>query len=130
MSLVRSSSHLAPLCAAVLLVGCAAGRGRSGPVAIELDVPQRALPATGLCRIWIPGQPVSRQPMTRGCDGIVGAAPLGSWVLYRPDDGSREVIVRYMSRGTPGWVTGIDAFSVDTMRLTRIVMAFRGEPPR
>jgi hypothetical protein len=66
--------------------------------------------------------------MTRGCEGIEGAAPLGSRILFRPEDGSREVLVSYMSRATPGWVTGIDAFNVDTMRLTRVVMAFRGEP--
>jgi hypothetical protein len=27
----------------------------------------------------------------RGCDGIEWTAPLGSRILYRPDDGGREV---------------------------------------
>jgi hypothetical protein len=121
---------LALLVAVGALTGCASGGSDQGPVGIELSVPRSAIPSTGLCRVWISGLATSQQPMSRGCEGIEDTAPLGSRVLYRPDDSSREVHVSYMSRAAPGWVTGIDAFSVDTMRLTRVIMAYRGEPPK
>jgi len=112
-----------------LAVACAPGGSEGDVVGIRLDVPRSAIPGTGLCRIWLSGVPVSQQPMVQGCDGIEYSAPLGSRVLHRPADGSREVHVSYMSRATPGWVTGIDAFSIDTMRLVRVILPYVGEPP-
>lgn len=114
---------------AALVVACASGGSEEGVLGIRLDIPRSAMPGTGLCRIWLSGVPTSQQPMVQGCDGIEYSAPLGSRILYRPADGSREVHVSYMSRATPGWVTGIDAFSIDTMRLTRVILPYVGEPP-
>lgn len=116
--------------AAGFAAACASGGHDQGVLGIQLNVPRSAIPGTGLCRIWLTGVPTSRQPMVQGCDGIEYSAPLGSRVLYRPDDGSREVHVSYMSRATPGWVTGIDAFSIDTMRLVRVILPYVGEPPQ
>lgn len=115
--------------AAGLATACAPGGSAGGVLGIQLDVPRSAIPGTGLCRIWLSGVSNSQQPIAQGCDGIEYSAPLGSRVLYRPGDGSREVHVSYMSRATPGWVTGIDAFSIDTMRLVRVILPYVGEPP-
>ncbi len=109
-----------------LACGGAGSSDSSVPAPIELGIPQDELPSPGLCRVWISGRSASQQPLARGCEGIEWTAPLGARILYRPDDGSREVHVRYMSRGSRGLVTGIDAFSVDTMRLIRVIMSYNG----
>lgn len=112
----------------VMLAVVACGGAVSGDsvAPIMLRIPKDELPSPGLCRVWVSGQSNSMQPLARGCDGIEWTAPLGSRVLYRPDDGSREVHVKHMSRATPGLVTGVDAFSIDTLRLIRVIMPYNG----
>ncbi len=111
----------------VVTAACAGGSSDGGVTPIELNVPKDQMPSPGLCRVWVSGEATARQPLARSCDGIEWTAPLGTRILYRPDDGSREVHVRYMSRSTPGFVTGIDAFDIDTMRLVRVIMSYRKE---
>lgn len=114
--------------ACLVFAGCAGGSSDGeGVTPIELSIPRSSLPSPGFCRVWVSGTAVSRQALQRSCDGIEWTAPLGARILYRPDDGSREVHVRYMSRGTRGFVTGIDAFDIDTMRLKRVIMPYTGE---
>jgi hypothetical protein len=115
--------------AAGMAVAAACGGGSSdgGVTPIELGVPKDQIPSPGLCRVWVSGGRISQQPLARSCDDIEWAAPLGALVLYRPDDGSREVHVKYMSRNTPGFVTGIDAFDIDTLRLLRVIQAYTKE---
>jgi hypothetical protein len=98
-----------PLFVGLVVAACGAGGSGGSGAPIELSVPKGELPSPGL-----------------GCDGIEWTAPLGSRVLYRPDDGRREVHVKYMSRATHGLVTGIDAFSIDTLRLIRVIMPYNG----
>ena len=104
--------------------GCGSKRSETaGP--IRLDVPLRAIPAPGLCRVF--GGTSNRLPqLSRSCDGIENVAPLGSRVLYRPDNNSRTVEVRYMSTSHPGEVTGIDLFNIDTRNLVRIIQSYNG----
>ena len=109
-------------------MACAGGQSDSGVTPIELNIPKSAIPSPGLCRIWVSGVESAQQQLARSCEDIEWTAPLGARILYRPDDGSREVIVRYMSRSTPGWVTGIDAFDIDTMRLVRVIQEYTREP--
>ncbi len=105
--------------------GCGSKGGETaGP--IRLDVPRSAIPAPGLCRVWLDRSLNRRQQLTRSCDGIENTAPLGSRVLYRPDDKSRTVEVRYMSRSHPGEVTGIDLFNIDSRNLVRIIQSYNG----
>ncbi len=103
----------------------ASGGGESG-APVRLNIPRSALPGPGLCRVWISGRSLSRQPLTRGCEGIENTAPLGSRVLYRPGASSREVHVRYMSTSYAGVVSGIDAFNMDTLRLVRVIQPYQG----
>ena len=108
---------------------CGGGSSDGGVTPIELSVPKDQLPSPGLCRVWVSGGQTGQQPLARSCDDIEWTAPLGSLVLYRPDDGSREVHVRYMSSNTPGFVTGIDAFDIDTLRLVRVIQEYTRETP-
>jgi len=110
----------------VAIVACGGAVSGDSVAPIMLRIPKDELPSPGLCRVWVSEQSNSMQPLARGCDGIEWTAPLGSRVLYRPDDGSREVHVKYMSRATPGLVTGVDAFSFDTLRLIRVIMPYNG----
>ncbi len=105
--------------------GCGSKGGETaGP--IRLDVPRRAIPAPGLCRVWLDRSESRLQRLPRSCDGIENVAPLGSRVLYRPDNKSRTVEVRYMSRSHPGEVTGIDLFNIDNGNLVRIIQSYNG----
>jgi hypothetical protein len=115
-----------PLFVGLVVAACGAGGSGGSGAPIELSVPKGELPSPGLCRVWVSRQSDSQQPLARGCDGIEWTAPVGSRVLYRPDDGRREVHVKYMSRATHGLVTGIDAFSIDTLRLIRVIMPYNG----
>ena len=104
---------------------------RSTTAAVPLDetgpplsftLPPSAIPSTGLCRIWVPDSDVSAQLQATGCSGIEYSAPLGSVVLFRPRDGSRNVHVCWMSTSETAVVDGIDAFSVDKLRLVREIL--------
>ena len=107
---------------------CAGGPSGEPASPVRLDIPKSALPGPGLCRVWVGGLAVS-QRLPRGCDGVENTAPIGSRVLFRPDDRSRTVHVRYMSPSTPGEVIGIDVFNIDTGRLVRVLQRY-GDPAR
>ncbi len=114
---------------AVTTSACAGGPSGEPASPVRLDIAKSALPGPGLCRVWVGSPVVSQQPLPRACDAIEHTAPLDSRVLFRPDDGSRTVHVRYMSTFTPGEVIGIDVFDIDTGRLVRVLQRY-GEPPR
>ncbi len=108
---------------------CAGGSGDEPASPVRLDIAKSALPSPGLCRVWVGSLAVSQQPLPRACDAIENTAPLDSRVLFRPDDRSRTVHVRYMSTSIPGDVIGIDVFNIDTGRLVRVLQRY-GEPAR
>ncbi len=114
---------------AVATSACAGGPGGEPASPVRLDIAMSALPGPGLCRVWVDGLAVSQQPLPRGCDAIENTAPLDSRVLFRPDDRSRTVHVRYMSTSSRGEVIGIDVFNIDTGRLVRVLQRY-GEPAR
>ncbi len=110
--------------AAVVLASWSCGGSRSPddpPLDFKIDIPKRAFPSPGLCRVWISGRAVSQQPLSRSCENIEFSAPLGSRVLRRPKDGSRDMVVWYMDTSERGKIEGIDVFNVDTGRLIRVV---------
>ena len=92
-------------------------------------MPKDQLPSPILCRVWVSGGQTNQQPLARSCDDVEWTTPFGPLILYRPADGSREVQVRYMSRSTPRFVTGIDAFDFGTLRLLRVMQEYTRETP-
>lgn len=117
---------------AVLLgatAACIRQQVEEGTSPIRLDIPRSALPAPGLCRVWVNGLPVSQQPLSRGCVGIENTAPLGSRVLYRPDDGTRRLVVCHISTSHHGEIEGMDLFNINNSRLIRVLQRYGEDPP-
>lgn len=86
-----------------------------GPsTAVTLGVPPGHLPPPGMCRIWIPGRPPGRQARARSCDGILGAAPAGAWILYRPGEDRRVIHVRYIDERRAGIILRIRVFDAES----------------
>jgi hypothetical protein len=114
------------LAASVLggLAACGARSGTDTPTVspTQLEFSRREIPAPGLCRI---GETGASQ---RTCDGIEFAAPPGSSVLYRPDDGSRRVVVCYLDVSDPGVIVGVDVFDIDTRRHIEVILSRKGPP--
>ncbi len=55
-------------------------------------------------------------------------APLGSRVLYRPDDGSRKVFMCYLNTSEPREIIGIDVYDMDNRQIIDVLQR-RGDPP-
>lgn len=103
------------------LVACAGG----GLPPLALDARRGAVPPTGLCRVWTGN---ARAHPVRSCDGIESTAPVGAEILYRPEDGSRRVVVCILSQASRYEIVGIDLYDVDTGRLVAVLQDF-GDPP-
>src|SRR5437773_169185 len=86
-----------------------------------LSIPPGQLPAAGECRLWIPGDPPGRQPRpkSRPCDGMVAAAPAGSWVLYVPANDPKVVYVRMIDERRAGVVVRVQVFDIQSKQLVR-----------
>ena len=114
-----SLATLSGLAAVVALAACggppAEGESTSP---MTLDLPRNQIPTPGNCRIVSPGQ------FNRTCEGIEFAAPVGTRVLYRPDDGSRRVVVCYMHTSHQAEIIGVDVFNMDTGRHLRTIQAY------
>ncbi len=90
---------------------------------LEFDLPRSYIPAPGLCRIYYPRRPEESEYLqAQGCDNIENAVQLEGVILYRPRDDSRNVHVCHMSRSEQGVVDGIDAVSVDQLRMVRVIL--------
>jgi hypothetical protein len=90
---------------------------------LEFDLPRNMIPSPGLCRIYYPRRPdESMHLQAQGCNNIENTVNLGGVILFRPRDGSRNVHVCHMSRSEQGVVDGIDAVSVDRLRVVRVVL--------
>ena len=91
------------------------------PSNVTLNIPPGHLPEIGECRVWIPRLPPGQQPRpkSRSCEGIAGAAPAGSWILYRPSDDRSVVHVRLIDERRAGVVIRIRIFDLDSNRLLR-----------
>ena len=89
---------------------------------LEFDLPRSYIPSPGLCRIYYPRRPAESDVLqAQGCNNIENTVNLGGVILFRPRDGSRNVHICYMSRSEQGVVDGIDAVSVDKLRIVRVV---------
>ena len=53
----------------------------------------------------------------------------GTRLLYRPDDGTRRVVVCYMHTSHVGEIIGVDVFNMDNGRLIETIMKVGGTPP-
>jgi len=106
------------------LTACGARSSNDVPTVspTQLEFSGREIPAPGLCRIG------ERGASQRTCDGIEFAAPPGSSVLYRPDDGSRRVVVCYLDLSDPGVIVGVDVFDIDTGRHIEVILSRKGPP--
>ncbi len=94
----------------------------SGPP-LEFNLPRSYIPSPGFCRIYYPDRPAESDLLqAQSCSNIEHTVMTGGVVLFRPRDGSRNVHVCYMSRSEPGVVDGIDAVSVDRMRIVRVIL--------
>ena len=99
----------------VVVVETRPNTSERGPsTAATLGVPPGHLPPPGECRVWIPGRPPGRQARPRSCDGILGTAPAGAWILYRPGQDRRVVHVRYVDERRAGIVIRIRVFDAES----------------
>jgi hypothetical protein len=90
---------------------------------LEFNLPRSYIPSPGFCRIYYPRRPEeSDRLQAQSCTNIEYSVMTGGIVLYRPRDGSRNVHVCYMSRSEPGVVDGIDAVSIDKLRVVRVIL--------
>ena len=89
-----------------------------------LGVSTSEIPPPGLCRTMGVGG------MSRSCEGVEYVAPQGSRLLYRPNDGSRRVVVCYMHSSNVGEIIGVDVFNINTGRLIETIMRVNDTPPR
>lgn len=106
----------------VLLAAACAGGPGPGASPVTLGERRAAVPPPGLCRWYEGGMPLA-------CDGIEYAAPLGSQILYRPDDRSRTVLVCFLSTAEPRRIIGMDLFNLDSGNLIEVVQRYGDEPP-
>lgn len=97
-----------------------------GVAPVTFPAPLSAVPPPGLCRVLSEDQRQSSR--LQRCDGIEWEARPGDVVVYRPEDGSRMVVVCYMSMAERGVIDGVDVFDVDTGELIEVIRR-HGEPP-
>lgn len=110
--------------AIVAIVACSPPPEGESMSPVTLDVPARDVPPPGMCRLMSVGN------MNRGCEGIELAAPQGTRLLYRPDDGTRRVVVCYMHTSHIGEIIGVDVFNMDNQRLIETIMKVGDPAPR
>jgi hypothetical protein len=107
----------------VALAACGGGSPSTFPASLD------AIPPPGLCRVVkIDYEGNARLSAVQDCDDVEWAADPGDMVLYRPDDGSRMVVVCFMSVADRGQIDGVDVYHVDTGELIDVIQRY-GEPP-
>lgn len=108
--------------AAVFVAGCG---GPPGGRVTDFPVPREVVPPPGRCRVW---RQDDRPSPIKECRNIEYEADPGGVVVYRPDDGSRRLVVCYMSVAERGRIDGVDVYDIDTGDLLEIIQR-HGEPP-
>ena len=127
---MRSLRQLAPALAVLSATACGsistgpssqpAPAARRGPSpAATLGIPPGHLPAPGMCRVWMPGQPPGHQPRARSCDRIERTAPAGSWIVSLPTRDKKVVHVRVMDQRRTGVVLRLRVYDAQRGTLVR-----------
>jgi hypothetical protein len=116
----------------IIALGAVACGGKSGayPSPMTLGISWDDLPPPGRCRAWVGGLPAAAQPLPQDCDSIEYSTPPGSRILYRPDDGTRRVVVCYLSPSETGRIIGVDVFDMDSQRLLEVLQSYGEDPPQ
>lgn len=90
--------------------------------AARFGIPPGHLPPPGQCRVWMPGEPPGKQKKKNAsgdCSSLARQVPAGGWLVYRPSEDKKEVVVREYGPGDR--VTSIKVFDVVTGAFLREV---------
>jgi hypothetical protein len=88
--------------------------------AAKYGIPPGHLPPPGKCRVWVPGEPPGQQKKkypAGDCDEIAGQVPPGAWLVYRPGEDKKEVVVREYGAGSQ--ITSVRVYDIVTGALLR-----------
>ncbi|MHC4481336.1 MAG: hypothetical protein ACYS1C_10280 [Planctomycetota bacterium] len=88
--------------------------------AAKFGIPPGHLPPPGQCKVWIPGEPPGQQKKkykAGDCGTVSRQVPAGGWLVYRPGEDKKEVVVR--EYGSAGDVISISIFDIVTGALLR-----------
>lgn len=88
--------------------------------AARFGIPPGHLPPPGQCRVWMPGEPPGKQKKKYSsgeCDSVSRDVPAGGWLVYRPGENKKEVVVR--EYGSAKQVTSVRVFDIVSGALLR-----------
>jgi len=83
--------------------------------AAKFGTPPGHLPPAGQCRVWMPGEPPGKQKKkypSGACDSVSRDVPAGGWLVYRPGEDKKEVVVR--EYGSERQITSVKVFDIVT----------------
>jgi hypothetical protein len=82
--------------------------------AARFGIPPGHLPPPGRCRVWIPSEPPGKQKTQAAgdCATVSRQVPAHGWLVYRPGEGKKEVVVR--EYGAERQVVSIKVFDIVT----------------
>ena len=90
--------------------------------AARFGIPPGHLPPPGQCRVWMPGEPPGKQKKKNAagdCSRLARQVPAGGWLVYRPSEDKKEVVVR--EYGAADRITSIRVFDLVTGAFLREV---------
>lgn len=83
--------------------------------AAKFGIPPGHLPPAGQCKVWMPGEPPGKQKKKYNagdCSDVSRDVPAGGWLVYRPGEDKKEVVVR--EYGAERQVTSVKVFDIVT----------------
>lgn len=83
------------------------------------------LPPPGRCSL-ASGRAIDRED--RDCDDLEGIADPGQIILFRPTDGSGQIVVCHMDPLERGLIDAVEVFDINTGELVEVIQR-HGEPP-
>jgi hypothetical protein len=90
--------------------------------AAKFGIPPGHLPPPGQCKVWMPGEPPGKQKKKHAagdCTVVSADVPAGGWLVYRPGDDKKEVVVREYDSARQ--ITSVRVFDIVTGALVREV---------
>ena len=88
--------------------------------AAKFGIPPGHLPPPGQCKVWMPGEPPGKQKKkyeSGACESVSRDVPAGGWLVYRPGEDKKEVVVR--EYGSERQITSVRVFDIATGTLRR-----------